>query len=43
MSGPVFWGDFFVAILTPVIIAILVFIILADDNDLWREYVDDDE
>ncbi len=36
MNGPIFWVDFFVAILTPVTIAILVFVILADDDNIWR-------
>lgn len=35
MGGAEFWVDFTVAIIAPVLIACLVFIILADDGDLW--------
>ena len=31
-----FWVDFSLAVLAPVLIALLVFVILADDDDLWR-------
>ena len=36
MSGPEFWGDFFVAILAPVVIAVLVCVILVDNDDICQ-------
>lgn len=43
MSGPEFWLDFAVALIAPVLVACLIFIILADDDELWHWHAGDDK